>query len=84
MYDAIILKDLINGKKKNSADFENSDLTKIRFDGFESPWRSGEIGPERAGAPPQTSPLPPERELRQFLGQRVLLDRSTESLCDAK
>ena len=45
---------------------------------------SGEIGPERAGAPPQTSPLPPERELRQFLGQRMLLDRSTESLCDAK
>ena len=45
---------------------------------------SGKIGPERAGAPPQTSPLPPERELRQFLGQRMLLDRSTESLCDAK
>ena len=45
---------------------------------------SGEIGPERAGAPPQTSPLPPERELRQFLGQQMLLDRSTESLCDAK
>ena len=45
---------------------------------------SGEIGPERAGAPPQTSPLPPERELLQFLGQRMFLDRSTESLCDAK
>ena len=29
-----------------------------------SPPSSGEIGPERAGAPPQTSPLPPERELR--------------------
>ena len=39
MYDAIILKDLINGKKKNSADFENSYLAKDRFDGFESPWR---------------------------------------------
>ena len=48
------------------------------------PTDSGEIGPERAGTPPQTSPLPPERELRQFLGQPMLLDRSTESLCDAK
>ena len=37
MYDAIILKDLTNGKKKNSADFENSYLAKNRFDGFESP-----------------------------------------------
>ena len=45
---------------------------------------SGEIGPERAGAPPQTSTLPLERELRQFLEQRMLLDRSTESLCDAE
>jgi len=26
VYDAIILKDLINGMKKNSADFENSYL----------------------------------------------------------
>ena len=39
MYDAIILKDEINGKKKNSADFENSYLAKNCFDGFESPWR---------------------------------------------
>ena len=39
MYDAIILKDEINGKKKNSADFENSYLAKNRFDGIESPWR---------------------------------------------
>ena len=34
MDDALILKDLIKGGK-NSADFENSDLAKNRFDGFE-------------------------------------------------
>ena len=28
MYDSIILKDLINGKKKNSVGLENSDLAK--------------------------------------------------------
>ena len=39
MYGAIILKDFINEKKKNSADFEKSYLAKNRFDGFESPWR---------------------------------------------
>ena len=39
VYDAIILKDLRNAKKKNSADFENSCVAKNRFDGFDSPWR---------------------------------------------
>ena len=38
MYDAIILKDLINAMKKNSADFKNSDVAKNCFNGFESLW----------------------------------------------
>ena len=44
MYDAIILKDLTNEKKKNSADFENSYLAKNRFYGFESPWHDPCLG----------------------------------------